>query len=152
MAKPLWRRQQRLENAETVKDIPHDPDIAYSWLLNPKSPTYMEDVRQFELCLARSEQVHTCQPHQCLVYDKQGVYRCKRRAPFSCSTEDGVDEQGTWKQKWSHGYVNGWVPSVLLNGRCNNNGKLLTNGRNTKNITLYVSSYAAKKQGRTYNL
>ena len=113
---------------------------------------YVEDLRQFELCLARSEQVHTCRPHRCLLYDKQGVYRCKWRALFPFSTDDGVDEQGNWKQKRSYGYVNGWVPSVLLNGRCNNDGKLLTNGRDTKNIIFYISLYTAKKQGRSYNL
>jgi len=48
-------------------------------------------------------------------------------------------------------YMNGWIPGILINARCNNDGKLLTNGGDTKNITYYVSSYAAKKQGKSYN-
>ena len=48
--------------------------------------------------------------------------------------------------------MNGWVPAVLVNARCNNDGKLLTNGEETKNITFYVSSYTGKKQGKNYNL
>ena len=47
--------------------------------------------------------------------------------------------------------MNGWVPAILINARCNNDGKLLTNGHDTKNVTYYVTTYAAKKQGRSYN-
>lgn len=36
--------------------------------------------------------------------------------------------------------------------RCNNNGKLITNGSATKNITHYFTTYATKKQKGTYNL
>lgn len=54
--------------------------------------------------------------------------------------------------KCLYGYVNSWVPAILLNARCNNNGKFLTSGADTKNITFYVTSYAAKKQGKNYNV
>ena len=141
-----------LESNESIQSIPRNPEVAYNRPPNPDSLSYDDDIRNFELRLARSEQIHSCRPHQCMILDKNGVYRCKRRAPFPCSNEDWIDEKGNWRQKRLNGYVNGWIPSVLINGRCNNNGKLLTNGRDTKNITFYVSSYAAKKQGRSYNL
>ena len=48
--------------------------------------------------------------------------------------------------------MNGWIPGLLVNARCNNDAKLLTNGRDTKNITYYVTSYAAKKQGKSFNM
>jgi hypothetical protein len=50
-----------------------------------------------------------------------------------------------------YGYMNTWIPAILVNARCNNDSKLLTNGRDTKNIAYYVASYAAKKQGPSYN-
>ncbi|THG93982.1 hypothetical protein EW026_g7391 [Hermanssonia centrifuga] len=60
-------------------------------------------------------------------------------------------ETGEWGPKRTCGYVNGWHPAILVNGRCNNDCKLLTNGAETKNITFYVTGYAAKKQGRNFN-
>ena len=39
----------------------------------------------------------------------------------------------------------------MVNLRCNNDIKLLTNGSDTRNISFYVTAYAAKKQGRSYN-
>ena len=141
-----------LDNAQSVNSIPREAEVAYSRPPNPNSPTYADDLQRFERRLARSEQIHSCKPHQCMILDKKGVYRCKRRAPFPCSIDDSVDDKGCWRQKRLYRYVNGWIPSILINGRCNNDGKILTNGRDTKNITFYVSSYAAKKQGKTYNL
>lgn len=48
--------------------------------------------------------------------------------------------------------MNGWIPAVSVNAQCNNDGKILTNGVDTKNITFYVSSYAGKKQGKNFNM
>ena len=53
---------------------------------------------------------------------------------------------------WLYGFINGWVPGILINGQYNNDGKFLTNGGDTKNITFYMTSYAAKKQGPNFNL
>ena len=47
--------------------------------------------------------------------------------------------------------MNGWIPGLLVNVRCNNDGKLLTNGEDTKAITAYTTMYLAKKQGQNYN-
>ncbi|KAM6489327.1 hypothetical protein JOM56_014470, partial [Amanita muscaria] len=98
------------------------------------------------------EQVHTCKVRRCLLPDKEGRMVCKRRAPFECADEDYVTETGKWGPKRLYAYMNGWVPGILLNARCNNDGKFLTNGGDAKNITYYVTSYAAKKQGRHFNL
>ncbi|THG93156.1 hypothetical protein EW026_g8002 [Hermanssonia centrifuga] len=65
--------------------------------------------------------------------------------------EDVVKESGEWGPKRMYGFVNGYCPAILLYARCNNDCKLLTNGRETKNISWYVTGYAAKKQGRQHN-
>ncbi len=141
-----------LENAQSVKAIPKESEIAYSRPPDPLSPTYAQEVADFELRLARATQVHTCKVRRCLRYDKKGQLKCKRRAPFEFAEEDYVKEDGRWAPKRLYRYMNGWIPDVLVAGRCNNDGKLLTNGADTKNITFYVSSYAAKKQGKIHNL
>ncbi|KAG1858507.1 hypothetical protein F4604DRAFT_1589445, partial [Suillus subluteus] len=98
------------------------------------------------------KQVYTCELHRCLVPDKNGHYRCKHRAPFKISSEDSVDEDGHWELKHLYGFLNGWVPGITINACCNNDGKLLMNGGDTKNITFYVSVYQMKKQGKHYNM
>ncbi|OCH89790.1 hypothetical protein OBBRIDRAFT_813030 [Obba rivulosa] len=57
---------------------------------------------------------------------------CLRRAPFELSDTDSI--------------------SILLNARCNNDGKLLTNGADTKNCTYYITKYALKKQLKHFNI
>jgi hypothetical protein len=66
--------------------------------------------------------------------------------------DDFVTEAGEWGQKCLFGLINGWIPGILVNARCNNDGKFLTNGGKTKNITFYVTYYMAKKQGKNHNL
>ncbi len=141
-----------METAQSVKAIPKENDIAYNRPPDPASPSFASDCRDFELRLARVNQVHTCKVKRCLRFDRGGRLVCKRRAPFEYAEDDYVDQDGRWGMKRLYRYMNGWIPAVLLNGRCNNDGKLLTNGSDTKNITFYVSSYAGKKQGRNYNL
>ena len=48
--------------------------------------------------------------------------------------------------------MNAWVPGITINARCNNNIKFLTNGRETSNISFYITAYSTKKQGCSYNL
>ncbi len=141
-----------LETAQSVKAIPKEKEIAYNRPPCPASPSYDEDLKNFELRLARATQVHTCKVRRCLRYNSAGQLRCKRRAPFEYSEEDYVTAEGRWSQKRLYRYMNGWNPAVLVNGRCNNDAKLLTNGSDTKNITFYVSSYAGKKQGKNFNM
>ncbi|GJF00155.1 helitron helicase-like domain-containing protein [Phanerochaete sordida] len=141
-----------LESAETVAAIPREKDLAYNRPPNPNAADHAEQVRDFEVRLARSEQVHKCQIKRCMFPNKFGRLVCKRKAPFELAQDAFVTEAGKWGPKRLFGLVNGWCPHILVNARCNNDAKLLTNGRDTKNITFYVTSYAAKKQGRNYNM
>ncbi|KAI9069330.1 hypothetical protein FKP32DRAFT_1559926 [Trametes sanguinea] len=139
------------ESAESVQSLPKEAEIAYSRPPNPDDPNFDEVFREMEIKLARAEQVHTCRPRRCLVF-KGGRLQCKRRAPFPCSEDVVVLPSGEWAPKRLYGYINGWCPSILVNVRCNNDIKLLTNGEDTRNITFYVACYSAKKQGKTHNL
>lgn len=141
-----------LDSAESIEKIPHNNEIAYSRPPNPDLDNYDGEIQWSELALARMEQIHVCKPRRCLVYDWHNQLVCKRRAPFQLLDEDFVTETGLCGPKRLYGYVNTWVSSILINARCNNDGKFLTSGAETKNITFYVTSYAAKKQGRNHNV
>ncbi|KAF8338633.1 hypothetical protein F5887DRAFT_919928 [Amanita rubescens] len=69
-------------------------------------------------------------------------YDKNRRAPFHCSPEEYVTEEGEWGPKRLYGYVNAWNPDILINARCNNDLKILTHGRDARNITFYVTSFS----------
>ena len=140
------------ESAATVKALKKEPTLAYGRPPNPASLNYESQRQSFEVLLTRTEQIHTCKVNRCLILDWEGKLVCKRKAPFRTSPTDVVHENGDWACKRLFGYVNGWNPSVLVNARCNNDIKLLTNGSDTRNISFYVTAYAAKKQGKTYNL
>ncbi|KAI9069200.1 hypothetical protein FKP32DRAFT_1608522 [Trametes sanguinea] len=141
-----------LESAETTRAIPKEAEVAYNRAPNPDVEGHEEHLKTFELRLARMQQVHACRWRQCLFINKLGKLECKRRAPFEYAEEDYVLPDGRWGPKRLYRNVNAWNPAVLVNLRCNNDIKLLTNGGDTKNITFYVSSYASKKQGRNYNM
>ena len=98
------------------------------------------------------EQVHTYKPRRCLVYNPHNQLTCKRRALFQVSEDNFITETGLSEPNRLYGYINSWVLYILLNARCNNDGKLLTSGPDTKNITFYFTSYAAKKQGKKNNV
>jgi hypothetical protein len=140
-----------LESASTVKAMTKNAEAAYSRPPNPDEPDFEARRDEMERELARTEQIHTCKPRRCLVTDRQGVLKCKRRAPFRTSEEDVAYANGDWACKRLYPYVNGWNPHIMVNLRCNNDIKLLTNGSDTRNISFYVTAYAAKKQGRSYN-
>ena len=141
-----------LESAESITQLPHNNEVSYSRPPNPDCEDYNQELQRSELVLAQMEQVHACKPRRCLVYDRHNQLVCKRRAPFQVSDIDFVTDTGVCGPKRLYGYINSWVPSILLNARCNNDGKFLTSGADTKNITFYVTSYAAKKQGKNYNM
>ena len=134
-----------LDSAESVASIPREKEIAYNQPPNPDHPNYEDNCRDFELRLARTEKIHSCHLHRCLFRDRNGRYRCKRKAPFPLSDVDEIEEDGRWRQKRLYEFVNGYIPRILVNVRCNNDGKLLTNGRDTLNISMYTTLYLAKK-------
>jgi hypothetical protein len=141
-----------LESAESIQELDVDKETACKWPPDPNAPNYETLLKQDELSLARLEQIHVCKRRRCLFEDERGYMQCKRCAPFPCSDEDSVSETGEWHCKRLYSNVNTWIPGVLVNARCNNDVKLLTNGGDTKNITYYVTTYAAKKQGQAYNV
>jgi len=102
--------------------------------------------------VARAKQLHSCEYHRCLVPSKHGRFVCKQRAPFKKADDNYIKENGEWGMKRVYEFMNGWVPAITINARCNNNGKLLTNSRDTTNISFYVTTYQTKKQGRSYNM
>ncbi len=141
-----------LESTDSVKNIPNETEIAYSRPPNPDEDDYDNQLVEFEQRVVRAKQVHTCAPRCCLIFDKYGRLKCKRKAPFACAEDDFVDEAGNWGSKRLFPYMNGWIPGVSVNARCNNDGKLLTNGGETKSCSFYMTGYAAKKQNKTHNI
>ena len=139
------------EDGDSVKKLPHNNEVSYARPPVPGSADYDAQLASSEVLIARMEQVHTCKPRRCLVF-KKGQLVCKRRAPFQLADDDFVTETGLCGPKRLYGYINAWSPPLLLNARCNNDIKFLTNGGDTKNITFYVTSYAAKKQGKNHNM
>lgn len=135
-----------LENATSLAAVPKDKEVAYNRPPNPASNDYDANLQDFELRVARTEQIHTCRIGRCLKYDKYGHLRCKRRAPFQTAEDDFVEPSGKWGQKRLFEYVNAWNPAVLINARCNNDIKLLTNGEETRSVAFYIGAYALKKQ------
>jgi hypothetical protein len=141
-----------METSESIKEQSATKDVAFTRPPHPDSPDYDVEVRRLETKLACAEQVHVCKLRRCLVPDNRGRYHCKRRAPFECAPDDYVTPDGKCGPKRLHPFVNAWNPAVLVNCRCNNDVKFLTNGSDTKNISYYITMYATKKQGKSYNL
>jgi len=143
-----------LECAEDIRRSKNEVEIAWSRPVDPRTTgdKYAHQLEAFERTIVRAKQVHTCEYRRCLVPDKNGQYRCKRNAPFEKSEEDIMLEGGKWKSKRVYEYLNGWMPSITVNLRCNNDAKILTNGSDTKSLMFYVTMYQTKKQGKNYNL
>lgn len=141
-----------LESETSVASIPNEREIGYNRPPNPDEPSYVEQLGALELRVARSKQVHKCERRRCLVPDQNGVYVCKRGVPFECSPDEYVKENGEWCPKRLYSHVNGWNPAITVNLMCNNDCKIITNGHDTKNLTWYITGYAAKKQNKTHNL
>ena len=112
---------------------------------------YESTVEKHLLDIVMSSQVHTCRKGACLIPDRYGRERCKRRAPFPLSNDYAVDEDGSYAVKRSIPMVNSFNKSVSTSLMCNNDIKLITNGSATNDLVFYLTNYAAKKQGRSYN-
>ncbi|KZT10007.1 uncharacterized protein LAESUDRAFT_645823 [Laetiporus sulphureus 93-53] len=133
-----------------MQQFPSEADVAYCRPSNHDADDYWEQVASLEKRVVRTKQLHTC-TRGCLRTNRYSVLKCKCRAPWTLSQVDMVDEKGQWQPKRMYGYLNGYIPAITVNCRCNNDGKLLTNCEETNNITFYVTGYTAKKQGRSYN-
>jgi hypothetical protein len=100
----------------------------------------------------RSHQIHTCTRNTCLVKRHGDQIICKRRAPWDLYDNDMVDSAGNWHSKRTFGYLNSYCPMISINGRCNNDIKLITNGKETKAIAWYTTGYQMKNQGNSFNV
>ena len=137
---------------DEVKSIPNETDIAYCRPIHPDTIDFDIQRSEFECRLARAKQLHTCEVWRCLIPDKHGHFKCKRRAPFEKSEDDFIDESGKWGPKRLYEYFNAWNPPILLMCRCNNDIKLITNGPETRASSCYITGYATKKQNKHHNL
>ena len=48
--------------------------------------------------------------------------------------------------------MNRWVPGITINAHRNNDGKLLTNSRETTNISFYITDYQTKGQNKSHSM
>ena len=141
-----------MESADSIKTIPNEVEVAYSQPPNPNAQHYDDLITEMERQVVRLKNLHTCAPRRCLIPSKQGGLVCRRRAPFERSDDDFINEDGKWGPKRLYEFMNAWCPALSINLCCNNDIKLLTNARDTMNITYYITSYQTKKQGRNYNM
>lgn len=136
-----------------LKNIPRESAVPYSRPPNPKERGFTAKRRSFERRVVRASQVHSCTKATCLRYSAtKGRWRCKRRAPFVLSRKNTVDEAGNWRTRRTYGYLNSWHPWIAVAMRCNHDLKLLTHGRETRHVIWYVTTYATKKQNKSYNM
>lgn len=105
-----------LDSRVDVKKTANEVEIVYSWPIHPGSPNYNAHLANFEQCLVRFKQVHTCKLLQYFMPNKQGHYWCKWHAPYEGSLDNYIDESGKWKPKCIYEYLNSWNPAILLNG------------------------------------
>lgn len=140
-----------IKNEEDVKRVKKVPHLAYSRPPDPSSATYLEELRTMEHDLARSQQVHTCKTSTCLNRNRKGKLVCKRRAPFTLSDDHFVEKDGKWGVRRLYGYLNSWCPNLTCQLRANHDLKVTTNGADTRDGAFYITSYATKKQCRSYN-
>ncbi|KAJ3557094.1 hypothetical protein NM688_g1663 [Phlebia brevispora] len=141
-----------LESKESLEAIPRERDIGYNRPPDPHAPDFEERLRIVELRVARAMQPHDCIIGCCLFLNKFGRVRCKRRAPWKLAAEAFVKEMGEWGPRREYSFLNAWQPDISICLKCNNDIALMTSGRDTMNITFYITSYTAKKQNRNFNL
>ena len=109
--------------------------------------------QEMEHHLMWSNQIHTCHVGACLsYYGHAALLKCKWWAPWPLSDKDIVDQKGNWQIWWTYGYVNNYNPNLWVALWCNQDIKLLTNGKDTKHLTWYISNYATKGQKAVYNM
>ena len=60
------------ETGESVKKLPHNNEVSYSRPPAPGSTDYNTQLASLEVLIARMEELHTCKPRRCLVFNKKG--------------------------------------------------------------------------------
>ena len=127
-------------------------DLAYSRPPHPDQPDFKKTFDDMICRLVRSQQIHTCTHRACLIWDQRSSkWKCKRQAPFPLSDRVVVEENGDWFPQREYGFINNFLPNVLVYARCNHDVKLLTNGDATMKVAWYITKYATKCQQRNSN-
>ncbi|KAJ7494790.1 hypothetical protein B0H11DRAFT_1910735 [Mycena galericulata] len=135
---------------ETVLQLKKQSSVSYSRPVDPRLPNYELRRHEAEAVLARAVQVHDCKVTTCLK-TRNGRLVCKRRAPWQLAADDWVLPTGEWGPRRVFGRLNAWNPPLLQVTRSNQDMKIITNGRDTKDITFYITLYIAKKQNQSAN-
>ena len=129
--------------------LPRHTHVAFSRPVDPRQPNYLANARNAEKNIARTVQLHRCGP-ACTRLVK-GRFVCKRRAPFPLADEDWIDEEGKWGPRRTNGYLNNWCPPILQCTRSNHDIKLMSNARETKHVSWYITLCLTKKQAESSN-
>lgn len=137
-------------DAQAIASMPREKEVAYSRPVDPRNPDYATKLKTREKTLAKAVQLHRCSLKTCQRVIGNRVI-CKRRAPFPLSSTDWMTAEGDWGPKRTCGYLNNWNPTFLNLFRSNHDIKLITNGKETKSITWYITNYATKKQQKSSN-
>lgn len=140
------------DSREDINAMEKESAVAYSRMPNPASPTFEQEAAAVERRMVRSEQIHNCHSNRCITTNRYGRRVCKRHAPFPTSATTEVKSSGMWVPKRLVSTVVEYNPSISVACRCNNNCKLLTHGKDTLNLSFYITMYPAKKQGKDHNL
>lgn len=62
-----------------------------------------------------------------------------------------MNEDGEWGMHRLVAYLNGFNPTITETLLCNHDVKLVTNGDETQDMTMYATNYSSKQQPRTWN-
>ena len=133
-----------------VLSVGREPNPAFSRPIHPQQPNYEAESKDFEDRVARTVQVHQCGQACMKLRNSQMVCKCK--APFKLADEAWINDRGDWGPRRTYPYLNNWNPSILQCVHANHNIKLITNGKDTKDIAWYVSDYSTKGTKKSSNI
>ena len=139
-------------NEQYVQSHPRETGVTYSRPPNTSAPDWDDKTITMERKLARAYQVHVCKQSTCLRTNNKGETICKRGAPWPLHDETVVHPNGAVDLKRSYEYLNGYSPGALVNDRCNNDLKVITNGEETRGAGWYLTKYQLKGPNKTYNV
>lgn len=133
-----------------VLSIPRQPMPAFSCPVDPQQPNYEAKSEEFDEHATCIVQVHQCGQVCMKLWNSRMV--CKHNAPFQLADEAWVNERGEWGPKQTYAYLNNWCPAILQCVCANHNIKLITNGKETKDIAFYITNYSTKILKKSSNI
>ncbi|KAH7868241.1 uncharacterized protein C8R40DRAFT_1009080, partial [Lentinula edodes] len=126
------------------------PGIYFNRPIPPSDPKYSEKRDSRTKLVARTVQLHSCEVGRCLIVKNKRLV-CKNRAPFQLSDTDWVTENGEWGMRRVIPFLNGFNPTISELLICNHDVKLVTNGNEMQDMTMYATNYSLKQQPKTWN-